>query len=325
MGKYKINNREFYRVTSILGGLECEAVAWNVRYGKGEELLANSVTLPGSLMHWKIEKFMREKAGLGPPEPLTWGPGTEDIYRKWCEEGVEQERLIMPANEGFDGFLQFFKSMEWVDEDGVRHDGIIPVLIEQTMFVDDFHGTGIPVAGTADLIARVRLKGKVGEDGYFHECTHIQPFDPLCDCTYQWVVTVMDWKYSVNKQSSHAEQLSAYHYMAKVTGQFDIATENGKYPINFENWSVLFKRPNHAVGYTLYKYPYDIKPFLYALEILKHPRFISLSHRNFKTGLHGRCMFCPYANNCPERVVYSSDEVVDLDAKRGLMLEAKYD
>lgn len=309
---YRRGGKDYYRVTGVIGGKECEAIAYNIKHGVSKDLVANAITLPGSLGHWKIEKFLREVKDYGPPEPLMWGKGAEDIIKLWQDENVLQERLIMPANECFEGFMQFYRAHEFHNGDE-RVSGIDPILIEQTMFVEDFMGTGIAVAGTADLIARVWLKGQVEEDGYFHECKHIQPHDPLCICTGQWVVTLMDWKYSIKKQSSHPEQLSTYHHMAEVTGQFDIVSENDKYAVNAEVWSVLFKKPNHAIGYALHKYIVDIKPFLDSLEILKCPKFTTLNHRNYSYGLKGRCMFCQYQNHCPDRAGFESDGIVHVD------------
>lgn len=314
---YRLNGKDYYRVTGVISGRECEAVAWNIRHGTQEGLVANAVTLPGSLMHWKVEKFLREAKGLGPPEPLTWGAGADEIIQRWQENDEIQERLIMPANEGFEGFLQFYRSMEFHDGEQ-RRSGIDPILIEQTMFVDDFMGTGMAVAGTADLIARVWLRGTVEEDGYFHECTHLQnTHDPLCQCNNQWVVTLMDWKYSIKKQKSHPEQLSTYHHMAEVTGQFEIASENGRFPVNHQVWSGLFKQPNHAIGYALHKYNTDVRPFLDSLEILQRPKFRSLNHRNYSYGLKGRCMFCQYQNNCPDRAGFQSDGIVHVEVREG--------
>ncbi|RLI54363.1 MAG: hypothetical protein DRP09_13265 [Candidatus Thorarchaeota archaeon] len=310
---YERDGKSYYRVTGVLSGLECEAVAWNIRNKTSTNLVANAVTLPGSLMHWKIEKFLSEVKGYEPPPPIEWGHGSEKIIKRWNDEGTIQERLVMPANEGFEGFLQFFRSFEYNDGER-RHNGIDPIFIEKTMFVDDFMGTGMAVAGTVDLIARVRLKGKVEEDGLFHECKHIQPHDPLCDCKYHWVVTIMDWKYSIRKQASHPEQLSTYRYMAEVTGVLNDATEYGRYPLNHENWSVLFKKPNHGIGYELFKYQYNINPFLEALDILKNPRFTTLNHRNYTKNLKGRCMFCQYQNHCPDRAGFDSDGVVHVDS-----------
>jgi len=309
---YRRGGKDYYRVTGVLSGRECQAIAYNIKHGVGKDLIANAITLPGSLTHWKIEKFLCEVKGYAPPPPISWGSGAEGIIKRWQENDEIQERLIMPANEGFEGFMQFYRSLEFFDGEE-RRSGLDPILIEQTMFVDDFMGTGMAVAGTADLIARVWLKGQVEKDGYFHECKHIQPNDPLCTCTNQWVVTLMDWKYSIKKQGSHPEQLSTYYHMAKVTGKFDIASENGKYPINAEVWSGLFKKPAHAIGYQLLKYKVDVAPFLNALEILENPKFTSLNSRNYSTGLSGRCMFCAYQNHCPEHEVHDSDQIVYVD------------
>ncbi|MBD3405076.1 MAG: hypothetical protein GF411_02935 [Candidatus Lokiarchaeota archaeon] len=309
---YRRDGKDYYRVTGVIGGRECEAVAWNIRHGTEKSLVGNAITLPGSLVHWKIEKFLCEAKGYALPPPINWGPSAEKIIKRWEEAGQIQERLIMPANEGFEGFLQFYRSLYYFNDEE-RVPGLDPILIEQTMFVDDFMGTGMAVAGTADLIGRVWLKGQVADDGYFHECAHHVPNDPLCECKSQWVVTLMDWKYSIRKQASHPEQLSTYHHMAEVTGNFDKASENGKYPINHECWSGLFKRPNNEIGYELYKYPVDTSAFLEALDILKEPKFRTLNHRNFRLGLKGRCMFCAYQNNCPDRVVYDHDGIVHVD------------
>jgi hypothetical protein len=325
---YRWGDKDYYRVTGVISGRECEAVAWNIKAGTKKSLVANAITLPGSLMHWKIEKFLREVKGYGPPEPLVWGSGAEDILKRWQENDQMQERLVMPANEGFEGFLQFYRSLEFNNGEE-RVSGIDPILIEQTMFVDNFMGTGLAVAGTADLIGRVWLKGVVEGDGYFHECKHVQPHDPLCNCSSQWVATLMDWKYSIKKQASHPEQLSTYHHMAEVTGQFEIVTEGGKYPINAEVWSGLFKKPNHAVGYSLYKYEVNINPFLDALNILQCPEFRSLNHRNYTYGLKGRCMFCQYQNNCPDRAGFESDGLVIVEStpegKPMTMYEVEFD
>jgi hypothetical protein len=274
-------------------------------------------------MHWKIEKFLREVKGRAPPQPIRWNKGSLQILEEWENNSELQERLIMPADEGFQGFLQFFRDPErsYIDGNDERQPGVDPILIEHNMFVENFANTGYRVAGTADLIARVWLKGKMEADGYFHGCKHFSGDDPLCTCKQQWVVTLMDWKYSIMKQASHSEQLSAYHYMAGVTGGFDIASENGRFPLNYENWSCLFKKPNHVIGHALNTCPQDLTPFLSALEIMQDPKPRSLNHRNFTYGLKGRCMFCAYQNNCPDRRSTSEDQTVYVE---GDLSEGRY-
>ena len=320
---YRYNEEDYFRVTAVLSAKECEAVGYNVKNKVSDNLVTNAVTIPGTLMHWKIEKFLFEVKGRGPPEPIRWSKGALEILEEWERNNVLHERLIMPADEGFQGFLQFYRNPEfsYIDDSGVRQPGIDPILIEHNMFVENFSGTGFRVAGTGDLIARVWLKGKMEHDGYFHSCKHFKGDDPLCTCTHQWVVTVMDWKYSVMRQASHNEQLSAYHYMARVTGAFDMATENGKYPINYENWSGLFKKPNHVIGYEVNKYPQDLAHFLSALEIMRDPKPRTLNHRNETYGLKGRCMFCAYQNNCPDRRSTSMDQTVYVE---GDLSEGRY-
>lgn len=307
---YRKDGKDYYRVTGVIGVKECEATGYNIVHRVKKDLVANAIALPGSLGHWKIEKFLCEVKEYAPPDPITWGSGAEQIIQRWFESGVLQERLTMPSDDCFEGFMCFYN-------DHFHHTGtelipsIDPILIERTMFVEDFMGTGMSVAGTADLIARVWLKGNISEDGYFHECNHGE----CTECTSQWVVTLMDWKYSIRKQSSHPIQLSTYHHMAKITGAFDIASENGSYPINAENWSVLLKKPNNAIGYTRNKYSVDLTDFLDALKIMKAPQFRTFNHRTRRFGLKGRCMFCQYQNHCPDRVNYSSDGVVHVTSE----------
>lgn len=310
---YRYDGDDYFRVTTIPSTKECEAVGYNVKHKVSTDLVKNAVTLPGTLMHWKNEKFLREVKGRAPPQTIRWDKGSLKILDEWEQNSVLQERLIMPANEGFEGFMQFYRSLEYVDDNGERKSGLDPILIEHNMFVENFANTGFRVAGTADLIARVWLKGKIEVDGYFHGCKHFSGDDPLCTCKSQWVVTLMDWKYSIMKQASHAEQLSAYHYMAVVTGAFDIASENGQFPTNYENWSCLFKKPNHQIGYALNSYPQDLSGFLSGLEIMRDPKFRSLNHRNFTYGLKGRCMFCAYQNNCPDRYSIDEDQTVHVE------------
>jgi hypothetical protein len=320
---YRYQDEDYFRVTAVVSSKECEAVGYNVKQGTSKDLVVNAVTLPGSLMHWKIEKFLMEVKGRGPSEPIHWSTGALQILEEWEQNGELQERLIMPADEGFQGFLQFYRDPKYsyINESGERVPGIDPILIEHNMFVQNFASTGFRVAGTTDLIARVWLKGRVEPDGYFHVCKHYRGDDPLCTCTHQWVVTVMDWKYSIMKQASHPEQLSAYHYMATVTGAFQIASENGNFPINYENWSGLFKKPNHAIGYDLWTYPQDLSGFLSALEIMRDPKPRTLNHRNFTYGLKGRCMFCAYQNNCPDRRMITEKQTVFVE---GDLSEGRY-
>lgn len=320
---YRYEEQDYFRVTAVLSSKECEAVGYNVVHKVGTDLVTNAVTIPGILMHWKNEKFLREVKERAPPEPIRWNKGSLEILEGWEQNSELQERLVMPADEGFQGFLQFYRDpkFSYIDDNGERKSGINPILIEHNMFVENFSGTGFRIAGTADLIARVWLKGNIEADGYFHTCKHFSGDDPLCTCNQQWVVTLMDWKYSIMKQASHDEQLSAYHYMARVTGALDIASENGKYPINYENWSLLFKKPNHQIGYTLNSYPQDLSGFLSALEIMQDPRFRSLNHRNFTYGLKGRCMFCAYQNNCPDRRKIDEDQTVYVE---GDLSEGRY-
>ncbi len=309
---YRFNDKDYFRVTGVVSSKECEQVGHNIKNKVSKDLVTNAVTIPGSLMHWKNEKFLCEYKEYAPPSPIRWSKGANKILKSWEEAGEIQERLVMPANQGFEGFLQFWNKHHYEDENGVRISGIDPIMIEKSMFVENFANTGFAVAGTCDLIARVRLKGKIEEDGYFHECKHHRPHDPLCECSIQWVVTLMDWKYSIQKQPSHPEQLAAYHHMGGVTGAFDIVSENGRFPINHENWSCLFKKPNNVVGFTIHKYPQAkyLPAFLLALEIMRDPKPRSLNHRNYTYGLKGRCMFCAYQNNCRDRETSNEDQTV---------------
>ena len=319
MYKRESDGKLFYRTTEVTSAPDCEARSYNVVHNVEKSLITNAVTMPGTAMHWRIEKFLRKEKGYAPPSPIVWSEGDKTIQERWYNEGVIRERLTIPVQEGFEGFMQFYRSLEFVDDDGERQSGLDPIFLERRLWTEDFEGTGLAIAGTVDLIARVWLKGTIEHDGYFHECKHIGQY-ASCQCEYQWTVTVADWKYSIQKQASHPEQMSSYHWKAandgvpdkRIPSTFDLATNNGEFPINYENWSVLLKKPNNRIGYTLHKYPQDTTAFLRACKIIMNPKFRTLSHRTMSYGLKGVCMFCQYPNNCPDRATTTESTLVPL-------------
>jgi len=325
MYKRESDGKLFFRVTEVASAPDCEARAYNVVHRVEKDLITNAITMPGIAMHWRIEKFLSKEKGYVPPPAIEWSDGDKEIQERWHNDGSLRERLTMPVQEGFEGFMQFYRSLEFINEKGERQSGIDPVFLERRLWTEDFAGTGLAIAGTVDLIARIWLKGDIEDDGYFHECKHLKPYDTMCKCKHQWVVTVADWKYSVQKQKSHPEQMSAYHWNGMNDGDlekgvpstFDMATDNGKFPINYENWSVLLKRPSNHIGFTIHKYPQDITAFLKACEIIKNPKFTSFSHRTSSYGLKMICTFCQYhGKHCPDGAVVSGDPTVHIKMVR---------
>lgn len=309
MPYYTEDGKEYRRVSEWLSARTCEYKEWLHQNGdptRPQE--THAVVIPGTFGHDRIAKWICHTHDMEPPDPLKMNDGFRSIIRKWRKDGVIKQKLYDPVQDCFENFKQFWNAYE-----------IEPVFVEKSMFYEfEYNGKTRRLAGTADLIARVKLKGTVDEDNMFHECNHVDT-DPMCECEWHWVVTYIDWKYSKTPRNDHKVQLSVYHLMGDETGITRIASQNGKYPVNAENWSVLLKSSfKHDKGYQHYRYEQDTGVFFEAAPILDDPQPITLNHKTGNIGVGMKCSFCADRLSCQDVGIwtpkgkYSASGAVDL-------------
>jgi hypothetical protein len=295
---YRRDGKNYYRVTEVLSSLECENIAYQIKHGDPKRPReSHAVVIPGTFLHYRIAKFLCEEADIEPPPVPVFNDGLQKIIDTWRDNGSIDEKLHIPVKEGFENFLHFWNAYD-----------LTPVAIEQTMFHSfEYGGKHYDLGGTVDLVARVKLKGTLFRDGkhlLFDRCKHVDP-DPLCQCEWHEVVTVMDWKFSLRPHKNHPIQLSIYRWMAEELGLMERWTHDYKYPANAENWSVLLKTRNGNVDHQLWKYQQDTEDFFEGCRILDNPRPRTINARTGHEGVKMRCSFCAERWNCPDIGVWT--------------------
>lgn len=278
-------------MSEALGSLECENIGFQVVKGDPKRSrVANAVIIPGIYGHYRIAREIADIQGLERPRRPRPNAGVKKIIDEWRAQGIIDEMLYQPVKSCLRNWKKFWNKYE-----------ITPLRVEETMFwIVPIDGEDFRIGGTADFIGRVKLKGDLDAEGLFHRCMHGDG-DPLCTCEEMEVVTFVDWKYSKSAQDSHSIQLAAYRIGSRRSGLDDIVTQNGKYPLNYHNWSLLLKTPlNKPPGYDLKEYPYNaIGNFFLGCRLLLDPKPISRTYRTGSMTVKFFCTFCAEKLNCP--------------------------
>ncbi len=308
MSPYRRKGKNYYRVTEVLSALECENLAYQAKHGDPKRPReSHAVVIPGTFLHYKIAKYLTELVDGVPQSVPVLNDGLSKIMKGWRDNDSIDEKLHIPVKEGFLNFMHFWNAYD-----------MKPVSIEQSMFYEFEHqGKSYDLGGTVDLVAKVRLKGTTFTNDdrlLFDRCKHVTP-DPLCQCEWHDVITMMDWKFSLRPHANHPIQLSTYMWMAESLGFMKRWTKNYKYPANNEIWSVLLKTRNGEVAHQLWKYQQDMADFFEGCRILDDPRPRTINARTGHEGVKMRCSFCAERWNCPDIGVWTpkaghSDAVV---------------
>lgn len=288
---YYRDGKKSYRVSEPLSSLECENIGFQVVRGDPKRpRVANAVTIPGTFGHYRIAREIADIQGLERPKRPQQNDGVKKIIKDWRAQGSIKEMLYDHVQSMLRNWKKFWNDYE-----------ITPLRVEETMFWEVLiDGKTFPLAGTVDLIARVKLKGTVDDEAFFHRCMH-GVGDPLCVCEEMEAVTMMDWKYSVAPQDSHPMQMAAYRIGSRRSGLDKITSHNFTYPMNYHNWSLLFRTPmNKPPDYKLKEYPYDmIGNFFLGCRLLLNPKPIPRTFRTGSLTVKFFCTFCAEKLNCP--------------------------
>lgn len=270
---------------------ECENTGYQVVHGDPKRpRVANATTIPGTYGHYLIAREASDIQGLERPPRPQQNAGVKKIIDGWRKNGLIDNRLYKPARSCLRNWKKFWSEHK-----------ITPLRIEETMFwTVPIDGEEFRLAGTVDLIGRVELSGTLDEEGFFHRCMH-GVGDPLCTCETMDVITFMDWKYSNAPQKSHPVQLAVYRQGSRRSGLDKLTTKNGKYPLNYHNWSLLLKtKLDKPPDYQKKEYPYNqFDDFFIACRLLRDPKPIARTLRTGSTTVKFVCTFCAEKLNCP--------------------------
>ena len=142
----------------------------------------------------------------------------------------------------------------------------------------------------------------------------------MCTCEEMQVVTFMDWKYSNAPQDSHPIQLAVYRQGSRRSGLDKHITSNGKYPLNYHNWSVLLKTPlNKPPDYKKKEYPYNaFGDFFVGCRLLLDPKPISRTLRTGSMTVKFFCTFCAEKLNCPLNGLWFPETQVNEQIAEGI-------
>ena len=278
-------------MSESLSSLECENIGYQVVHGDPKRpRIANAVTIPGTYGHYRIAREIAEIQGLELPPRPKQNAGVKKIIDTWREQGVVDEMLYQHVKSCLRNWKKFWSDYE-----------ITPLRVEETMFwTVPIDGEDFRLGGTIDCIGRVKMEGTLDNEGFFHRCMH-GAGDPMCTCEPMEVVTFMDWKYSVAPQDSHPMQLAVYRIGSRRSGLDKIITQNGKYPLNYHNWSLLLRsKIGKPPSYKLKEYPYDmIGNFFLGCRLLLDPKPITRTFRTGSMTVKFFCTFCAEKLNCP--------------------------
>lgn len=298
---YHYGDETYDRVSEWLNSLECEQTAHLLKHGDPKRPReTHAVVIVGTFGHHNIDAYIRKKMGIEKPRPLRLNVGFKHILKNWREKGIYQQRLVIPLQQMMANFDHFWNTYD-----------ITPIFVEKRLFHKfKLNGKQYKLAGTVDLIARIKLKGTVSEDNEFKQCIHVLG-DPMCQCEVHDVVTLIDWKFSLRPHKNHPIQLSTYRWMAKETKVLEQATQHGKYPLNAENWSVLLKNKSGMPEHQLHKYKQDMGDFFEAAPIMDDPRPLPYSTRTGSMGFKMRCGFCADRISCTDVGIWTPEDKYD--------------
>lgn len=317
MSPYFRKDGKYARVTEVVGAGDCEATAFieNDKNLRRAPRTRHTVTLPGTLTHSRIEEHEsqmmgRQSTGLHLEDSdkrlfaKVFGQHKKDLIKSPSAQTTYMD-LLDKVNDCYANYLAFIIDFPHK-----------PLLIEKRMF-SGFHKYG----GTVDVVGLFRVKGytiknspdpdRLAKKIYWKHCDH----KGKCGCIDKEVVCVLDWKTSVRSQKGHKIQMSAYFCMLEELGHFDKYRRAG-YHICWETWSVLLgvhSLKKTKTPYQLHLYDPHLADFLVRWEVNQNACYVTRNLKG-KTGLKGRCMFCPHMYVCPDRVTWTLDGGMELFA-----------
>jgi hypothetical protein len=252
------------------------------------------------MVHAIIENDLREKIGL---PKLKYEPRYSD--KKFIRMEALREKRGLPnrytlkKEKCVPAYHEF-----WNDYIG---NDIQPVYIEKRV--------GCPAIGmgTVDLVCLITLLGrtyKLNNHVWFRECDCKK--DDKCKCKMIRNILVLDWKSGKSYQKkSYQMQGAAYIHSILESELMDTAN----FPMNDHAWCVLLggtsKDPitKEKLNYTLGKGSYHegIIEYIEAMKIYKDPHG-AIKKKFPEMTLTGKCMFCSYLLQCPNKVVTDASE-----------------
>jgi hypothetical protein len=256
------------RVTEVLSAHPksgCEKAAYMVKTGKEAQI--HIKTLAGTIVHWKIEKYLAEKYDLNPPPPLEeeltkkqWEVYQEEIMKEdYVVNGrtIKNQRIIPYI---MDAYANFEKFMDSKDSIWNRYK-MKPLYLERRVWCEE-HKYG----GTVDCIAIAIINGVEQ-------------------------IVMVDWKSGKTTLDEHHWQLAAYHHALKEMIDKGLVVLPMDIPLSNKVWCVKFGGRTWQASMYNAEQKGALKEFFRAKEIFD-------TVTNTPRGWCIRCMFCPFRWGC---------------------------
>lgn len=255
----------YARVTSILSAhpdTGCEKAAYMAKNEVTPQY--HTLTLAGTLVHWKIEKYLAKIYGFAPPPPFeeTLEIDQLKLYREEIQKEdivvsgrkIKRQRFLTKVDDVYNNFLKMIEDPNsfW------NKYNVTPLYLERIV-----SSTRHRYAGTIDMIAKATIKSK------------------------EYII-IVDWKSGKTKIKDHAIQLTAY-YLALVE-----MIEQGRI--------ILPDLPPYSRGFCVRLGAPEVDEYLLTgkgnrKEFFRAKEVYDTVTNNAK-GWHIRCMFCGYGYLC---------------------------
>lgn len=279
------------RITEIVSVMDCEKKAslHPVHTGRSNYYeMSTYVALKGTLVHHKIENYIRQKLQMQ-PLMLDLSPGDREMYNEVLSDPDKTAWINGQIEIGWENFLKFerdFKPYYLVPEQSM-----IYVARNSDGSID--HKSS--AKGTVDLICEIDPE-RMSEKAY-----KILPID-------QRSTVILDWKSGRSKVDSHHTQLEGYHWLIGVTGTWDELVEDGTvmYPMAHitnatgRSYPISMCVLLGGKSYSAHVYDMTEGKFEEARKLFFDPKPIVLSRTKWTDTIYREsygCNFCVYRDN----------------------------
>jgi len=275
------DGKVYARMTEVLATSECQERAYHTKnlikdLESGKKTTAPNVitfaTIKGTLVHHKIENYMRELVDL---PPIEFQPrGTEEAILFNIESNAELSReLDLLVDSGFTSFLEFWDQYE------------PEILAIEQQFVSDING--VPMKGTVDAILLFRR-------GDLDELKGAKTGDPE-----DKVIMITDWKSGSRHMPTHRTQISGYYNMASKSVLSDFQDKWDYYRVDGIPIGADVYFGGKKFNFKLFDISESL--FFHVVELYKKAEKVPLNVLigGGRIGLNLQyCLYCPFKEPC---------------------------
>jgi len=290
---YRENNREYLipRTTEIAQTIVCEMSGYlhpiheRDRVGienwkkihKDKKIRNNLKAIAGTIIHGKIENFLRQQIGLQ-TEQVVLSPEDRKLLSRLMNNKQRFSIFINEIERVYNNFVSFWRDYKGkikiiAIEKKLRH-----IVRKDDGTIDELNS----FSGTIDLLTL--FKTPVG-----------------------WKILIIDWKSSVSSLPNHYIQLCGYFHLLTSSEYFKkLSAMLKNIPYYFHSGKpytmcVLLGGAKYQVKW----YAIKVEDFKRAQKKFRDPQPLTINHLTRNVGMQKFCMVCSYVYECEEFGFYS--------------------